>query len=91
MYCSVILFLKNNVNESGMVQGKIYSYYIYHYRDATWLLWHLKSLTTRLFIQQLIQASKKANIKARINVHLEKNLLVDVFLCCQPEQAKLNN
>ena len=37
-----------------------------HYRDVTWVSCCLKLLATRLYVQQLIQANSKENIKAGI-------------------------
>ena len=37
-----------------------------HYSDLTWSSWHLKSPVIRLFIQYLVQANIKENIKLRI-------------------------
>ena len=34
---------------------------VVHYNDFTWMSWCLKSLTTRLFIHQLLQANNKEN------------------------------
>ena len=35
-----------------------------HYSEVMWALWCLKSQATPLFVQQLVQAYKKGNIKA---------------------------
>ena len=37
---------------------------IFHKNDGTWVIRHIKSSTTRLFVQQLVQASKKENFIA---------------------------
>ena len=39
-------------------------WHIYQQTDITWAFWHLRSLVTRLFVQQLIQDYTEENIKA---------------------------